>query len=475
MVPNKTIGIFLMNLSTENTRTHRYMNTSNTLENISPLDGRYASSVKDLSDYFSEYALMSYRLKVEIEYLIALGNKSGIRELPPFSKTEQSRLRKMYENFNSAGAEKVKTIEATTNHDVKAIEYYIQGKVKKALHPWIHFALTSEDINNLSYSLMWRDGLREVYLPALKNVTRKLKKLARHQKELPMLALTHGQPATPTSLGKEMAVFVKRLERQMAQLKSHKLQGKLSGATGTWGAHSIAYPKVNWLAFTKRFVKSLGLEPNLITTQIESNDSLAEAYHMLIRINTILLDLCRDMWLYISRGVFLQKTKKGEVGSSTMPHKVNPIHFENAEGNLGIANSYFAHLAQTLPTSRLQRDLSGSTVIRNQGTPLAHSLLACKNILKGLDRLVVDKKAMAQELDAHWEVLAEAIQTVLRKSGKPEAYEQLKEITRGQSITQEFIQEFVSGLKVSDENRTALLNLTAADYTGLASKLVDLI
>ncbi len=418
---------------------------------------------------------MQYRLKVEIEYLIALGNAKSIKDLPPFSNEEQIQLRKIYQNFKAAGAEKVKAIEATTNHDVKAIEYYIQSKTKKALHPWTHFALTSEDVNNLSYSLMWRDGLKEVYLPALKNVNGGLKKLTRRHKELPMLALTHGQPATPTSLGKEMAVFVNRLERQTAQLKSHKLQGKLSGATGTWGAHAVAYPKVNWLAFTKRFVRSLGLEPNLITTQIESNDSLAEAYHILIRINTILLDLCRDMWLYISRGVFRQKTKRGEIGSSTMPHKVNPIHFENAEGNLGVANSYFAHLAQTLPVSRLQRDLSGSTVIRNQGVPLAHSLLACKNILKGLDRLAVDKVTIAAELDAHWEVLAEAIQTVLRKAGKPEAYEQLKEMTRGQPITQEFIQEFISKLKISSEDRAALLNLTPADYTGLASKLVDLI
>tara|TARA_Y100000294_G_scaffold58483_1_gene55238 strand:- start:4204 stop:5553 length:1350 start_codon:yes stop_codon:yes gene_type:complete len=448
---------------------------ANKIHSISPLDGRYKNSVKDLSAYFSESALMQYRLKVEIEYIIALGNAKSIKDLPPFSNEEQIQLRKIYQNFKAAGAEKVKAIEATTNHDVKAIEYYIQSKTKKALHPWTHFALTSEDVNNLSYSLMWRDGLKEVYLPALKNVNGGLKKLTRRHKELPMLALTHGQPATPTSLGKEMAVFVNRLERQTAQLKSHKLQGKLSGATGTWGAHAVAYPKVNWLAFTKRFVRSLGLEPNLITTQIESNDSLAEAYHILIRINTILLDLCRDMWLYISRGVFRQKTKRGEIGSSTMPHKVNPIHFENAEGNLGVANSYFAHLAQTLPVSRLQRDLSGSTVIRNQGVPLAHSLLACKNILKGLDRLAADKVTIAAELDAHWEVLAEAIQTVLRKAGKPEAYEQLKEMTRGQPITQEFIQEFISKLKISSEDRAALLNLTPADYTGLASKLVDLI
>ena len=291
----------------------------NTLNNISPLDGRYTNSIKDLSAYFSESALMGYRLKVEIEYLIALGNDKGIKELPPFSKTEESRLRKIYQNFNSTDAEKIKEFETTTNHDVKAIEYYIQGKVKKSLHPWIHFALTSEDVNNLSYSLMWQDGLKQVYLPTLQSVNKELKKLARKYKGSSMLALTHGQAATPTTFGKELAVFCARLDRQISQIKSHTLLGKFGGATGTWSAHMAAYPKVNWIRFASKFIKSLGLDPNLITTQIEPHDSLAESFHQMVRVNSILTDLCRDMWSYISRGILGQKKVAGEVGSSTMP------------------------------------------------------------------------------------------------------------------------------------------------------------
>ena len=416
---------------------------------------------------------MYYRIKVEIEYLIALGDEKGIKELPAFSKTEQVKLRNIYKNFNSSAAQKVKDIEEITNHDVKAVEYYLQGRLKKSLHPWIHFALTSEDVNNLSYSLMWQDGLNQVYLPALKTVNKELKKLARKYKNVSMLALTHGQPATPTSLGKEFAVFAGRLQRQLQHIKSHRLLGKLSGATGTWAAHATSYPNINWISFSKRFVKSLGLEPNLITTQIESNDSLAESYHNLIRVNTILLDFCRDVWLYISRGVFGQKTKIGEVGSSTMPHKVNPIQFENAEGNLGIANAYLSHLAQTLPVSRMQRDLSGSTIIRNQGVPVAHSLLACKNIVKGIDRLTVNRKKIREELDNHWEVLAEAIQTTLRKSGDRLPYERLKNLTRGQKITQEDIQAFVQSLDLPKKEKQTLLDLTPENYTGLAARIVE--
>ena len=445
----------------------------NPLTSISPLDGRYNKAVEELTEYFSEPALMYYRIKVEIEYLIALGDEKGIKELPAFSKTEQIKLRNIYKNFNSSAAQKVKDIEEITNHDVKAVEYYLQGRLKKSLHPWIHFALTSEDVNNLSYSLMWQDGLNQVYLPALKTVNKELKKLARKYKNVSMLALTHGQPATPTSLGKEFAVFAGRLQRQLQHIKSHRLLGKLSGATGTWAAHATSYPNINWISFSKRFVKSLGLEPNLITTQIESNDSLAESYHNLIRVNTILLDFCRDIWLYISRGVFGQKTKIGEVGSSTMPHKVNPIQFENAEGNLGIANAYLSHLAQTLPVSRMQRDLSGSTIIRNQGVPLAHSLLACKNIVKGIDRLTVNRKKIREELDNHWEVLAEAIQTTLRKSGDRLPYERLKNLTRGQKITQEDIQAFVQSLDLPKKEKQTLLDLTPENYTGLAARIVE--
>ena len=447
----------------------------NTLSNISPLDGRYANSIAELSKYFSESALMGYRLKVEIEYLIALSNEKSINDLPPFSKDEQERLRKIYQNFNLVGAEKVKEIEATTNHDVKAIEYYIQGKVKKSLHPWIHFALTSEDVNNLSYSLMWQDGLKQVYQSSLQLVNKELKKLARKYKEASMLALTHGQPATPTTFGKELAVFYSRLDRQNSQIKSHILLGKFSGATGTWSAHVAAYPNVNWRRFASKFIKSLGLKPNLITTQIESHDSLAESFHQVVRINSILTDLCRDMWSYISRGILVQKKVAGEVGSSTMPHKINPIQFENAEGNMGIANGLLNHLATKLPISRIQRDLTDSTTLRNQGVALGHSYLALQNILKGLSRITINKVQMSAELNNHWEVLGEAIQTILRKSGKQDAYEQLKSLTQGQSINAESMAEFVSGLKISDEDKQTLLELTPELYTGLSSKLVDLI
>jgi len=452
---------------------------SDRLNAISPLDGRYGNAVKNLSAFFSESALMRFRLKVEIEYLIAIGNEKRIHELGPFSTTEQTRLREIYKNFNSAGAEKVKEIEATTNHDVKAIEYYIQDKVKMALHPWIHFALTSEDVNNLSYSLMWKDGLQQAYLSTLQLVNKELKKLARKYKKSSMLALTHGQPATPTTLGKELAVFCARLDRQIKQIKAHKFLGKFGGATGTWSAHVVAYPKTNWKRFAERLIKSLGLEPNMITTQIEPHDSLAESYHQIIRVNSVLTavltGLCRDMWSYISRGILAQKKISGEVGSSTMPHKINPIQFENAEGNLCLSSSLLTHLAAKLTISRMQRDLSDSTTLRNQGVALGYSYLALRNISKGLGRITIDKSKLTQELDNHWEVLAEAIQTILRKSGNPDAYEQLKEIVRGQSITAETVTGFISLLKISNADKKVLMNLTPESYIGLAPKLVDLI
>ena len=448
---------------------------SNRLNAISPLDGRYGNAVKNLSAFFSESALMRYRLKVEVEYLISIGNEKGIHELGPFSITEQVRLRKIYKNFNSACAEKVKRIEAITNHDVKAIEYYLRDKLKKTLHPWVHFALTSEDVNNLSYSLMWQDGLQQAYLSTLQLVNKELKKLARKYKKSSILALTHGQPATPTTLGKELAVFYARLDRQIKQIKTHKFLGKFGGATGTWSAHVVAYPKTNWKRFAERLIKSLGLEPNMITTQIEPHDSLAESYHQIIRVNSVLTDLCRDMWYYISRGILAQKKISGEVGSSTMPHKINPIHFENAEGNLCLSSSLLTHLAAKLTISRMQRDLSDSTTLRNQGVALGYSYLALRNISKGLGRITIDKSKLTQELDNHWEVLAEAIQTILRKSGNHDAYEQLKEIVRGQSITAEAITGFVSLLKISNADKKVLLNLTPESYIGLAPKLVDLI
>ena len=418
---------------------------------------------------------MRYRLKVEMEYLIAIGNEKGIHELGPFSTTEQTRLREIYKNFNSASAEKVKRIEAITNHDVKAIEYYLRDKLKKTLHPWVHFALTSEDVNNLSYSLMWQDGLQQAYLSTLQLVNKELKKLARKYKKSSMLALTHGQPATPTTLGKELAVFYARLDRQIKQIKTHKFLGKFGGATGTWSAHVVAYPKTNWKRFAERLIKSLGLEPNMITTQIEPHDSLAESYHQIIRVNSVLTDLCRDMWYYISRGILAQKKISGEVGSSTMPHKINPIHFENAEGNLCLSSSLLTHLAAKLTISRMQRDLSDSTTLRNQGVALGYSYLALRNISKGLGRITINKVQMANELDSHWEVLAEAVQTILRKSGKQDAYEQLKELTRGQSINEESLAKFVLGLKIPDDDKQTLLSLTPESYIGIAPKLVELI
>ena len=445
------------------------------LNNITPLDGRYASSVRGLTAFFSESALMRYRLKVEIEYLIALGNEKRVQELAPFSNKEQVRLKKIYKNFNSADAENVKEFEFTTNHDVKAIEYYIQSKVKKSLHPWIHFALTSEDVNNLSYSLMWRDGLRQVYMRSLQSVNKELKKLARKYKNSSMLALTHGQPATPTTLGKELAVFCHRLDRQIDQMGSHILLGKFGGATGTWSAHMVAYPKVNWMRFAEKFIKALGLKPNLITSQIEPHDSAVESYHQVIRVNSILMDLCQDMWFYISRDVLGQKKKEGEVGSSTMPHKINPIQFENAEGNLGVANSLLNHLSAKLPIARLQRDLTDSTTVRNQGVALGHSTLALKNILNGLSRISINKSQLSAELNQHWEVLAEAVQTVLRKTGKQDAYEGMKTLTQGQQVDSDSIKQFVSQLTINDNDKQTLLKLTPADYTGLAPRLVEMI
>ncbi len=450
-----------------------YLVSKNQLHAVSPLDGRYENNVKELSVYFSESALIKYRLKIEIEYLIALSREKGIKEMPTLTNQEQIRLRKIYLNFNSSVANNIKTIEKTTNHDVKAIEYYIQSKTRKNLHPWIHFALTSEDINNLSYSLMWQDGLKEIYLPTLGLVNGKLKKLAKKYKNSSMLSLTHGQPATPTTFGKELAVFYKRLDRQIHQMKNHTLLGKFSGATGTWSAQMVSYPKINWIRFSEKFVKSIGLNPNFYTTQIEPHDSVAESYFKVILVNSILTDLCRDMWLYVSRGILGQKKVSGEVGSSTMPHKINPIQFENAEGNMGISNSILIHLATKLPLSRMQRDLTDSTTLRNQGVAIGHSYLALKNILNGLDRITINNFKMKNELDGNWEVLAEAIQTVLRKTGNEDSYEKLKKLTRGQKTDSLKIQSFINDLKISDEDKRMLLSLTPSSYIGIANKLVD--
>ena len=451
---------------------------SEPLKAISPLDGRYSKSTENLSDYFSEHALIRYRTKVEIEYLIALSIEKEIQELKPFSEKDKEKLRKIYTSFNIDDSKRVKAIEVATNHDVKAVEYFIREKLekinKKRLFPWIHFALTSEDINNLSYSLMWQEAFKKEFLPKLNEVIKKLKTISKQFANTPMLSLTHGQSATPTTFGKEIKVFIHRLNRQSSQMKKHTLLGKFSGATGTWAAHSIAYPKVDWLQFTRKLVSSLGLEPNLITTQIEPHDSVVESYHSIIRSNNILTDLCRDIWSYVSRGILKQKKIPGEVGSSTMPHKINPIQFENAEGNLGLATAIFDHLSNKLPISRMQRDLTDSTTLRNQGVAMGYSYLACKNILKGLARITVDKTKMKTELDSHWEVLAEAIQTILRKTGSDNAYEQLKNMTQGTEITQSTIVEFVKLLHIPKEEKDKLITLTPQEYIGIAPKLIDM-
>ena len=445
------------------------------LTTISPIDGRYNRDVQELSQFFSEYALIKYRLEIEIEYFIALSLEKNINELKPLSDSKQKKLRKIYEEFSLKDAKEIKKIEKTTNHDVKAVEYFLKSKLEgtafKRAREFVHFALTSEDINNIAYALMWKDALFIAYIPVLEQTAGAISDFAQKYKNQPMLSLTHGQSATPTTIGKEFAVFARRLKRQADYLKKQKFQAKLSGATGTWSAHCIAYPAVNWTMFTQKFIKSFGLEPNLITTQIENHDSLAESYHTLSRVNTILLDFAKDAWFYISRGVLLQKASHGEIGSSTMPHKINPINFENAEGNLGIANAYLSHLSNKLPISRMQRDLSDSTVLRNQGVPLAHSLLASKNIIKGMEKITVNKENLNEELDANWEVLAEAIQTILRKTGRKKPYETLKKLTRGEKITKQSIEEFIHQLDLPEEEKEKLIKLTPKTYIGLANKL----
>ncbi|MDZ4216771.1 MAG: adenylosuccinate lyase, partial [Candidatus Gracilibacteria bacterium] len=419
------------------------------------------------------------RLKIEIEYLIFLSEWKDIPQIKPFSKKLKDRLRKLYVDFGIHQAEAVKEIEKVTSHDVKAIEYFLRDELNNlSLFPesaleFIHFCCTSEDINNLSYALMIRDAVRKEYLPRVQSLISQLARMARQWKSLPMLSMTHGQAATPTTVGKELMVFVKRMERQVEQIKAVKIMGKFSGATGNWNAHMVAYPQVNWISFTRQFVRSLKLEPNLTTTQIESHDWDAELFDAIRRLNSILLDLNRDMWFYISRGVFQQKVVTGEIGSSTMPHKVNPINFENAEGNIDLANALLMRMAERLPVSRMQRDLSDSTVQRSIGIAFGYTVLALDSCLKGLTKLSVNKQKLEYELNSNWEVLAEPIQTIMRMYGVTKAYEKLKELTRGKMVEQQDLVDFVDRLKIPKEAKERLKVLTPSTYVGLAEKLVE--
>jgi len=448
------------------------------LNSISTIDGRYSKEASILSNYFSESALMRYRTMVEVEYLISLSKEKKLDALPLINKTAQNSLRKIYQRFDSISARRIKKIESQTNHDVKAVELYIVEKLRKmnktSLIPWVHFGLTSEDVNNISYSMMWNDGIKNVYIEKLKLLFKEIKILTvKHSKDV-MLSLTHGQPATPTTFGKEMAVFLARLNKQYKALKMLKLECKLSGATGTWAAHVTAYPDINWLAFSKKFISKFGLKHNSLTTQIESHDSLSEQYHLVSRINSILIDFSNDMWFYISRGILIQRKVKSETGSSTMPHKINPIHFENAEGNCGLSNVLLVHFANKLTVSRMQRDLSGSTVIRNQGLALGYSVIALNNLVKGVGRIAINKQKIKNELNSHWEILAEALQTILRKNGFANAYETIKDLTRGETLNKNNIKEIISKLDVSSDDKDILLGLTPETYTGLSSILARL-
>jgi adenylosuccinate lyase len=450
--------------------------TLSSLTAITPLDGRYASQVDALRPYFSESGLMRYRVQVEVEWLIALAAEPAIVELPPFSPATITLLRNLVQQFSEADGARVKAIEAQTNHDVKAIEYWLRERTAdveemRTAAEFIHFACTSEDINNLSWSLALADCRNTVLLPALDALVQKLRDMAHAQAAIPMLSRTHGQAATPTTLGKEMANVAYRLQRARAALARVELLGKINGAVGNYNAHLVAYPALDWETFAQRFVEALGLQFNPYTIQIEPHDSLAEMLDALARANTMVLDLDRDIWGYVSLGFFRQRLKAGEIGSSTMPHKVNPIDFENSEGNVGVSNALLRHLADKLPVSRWQRDLSDSTALRNLGPAIGHALLAWKSCLRGLDKLEVNAERLAQDLDANWEVLAEPIQTVMRRYGVPNAYEKLKDLTRGKGIDRAALQAFVQTLEIPAEARARLLALTPASYTGKAEAL----
>ncbi len=447
---------------------------------ISPIDGRYQKKTEALRPIFSEYGLFRFRVLVEIEWLKALAAHDGIAEVAGFSDTAVEKLNAISREFSVEDAEAIKQIEQTTNHDVKAVEYFIREKISgdgelEAAGQFIHFACTSEDINNLSHALMLNEAREQVLLPRLDELLSGLHELASNHASTPMLSRTHGQTASPTTLGKEIAVYVHRLTRQRAQLERIEILGKINGAVGNFNAHLAAYPDLDWMQLSQSFVEGLGLQWNPHTTQIESHDYMAEYFHVLSRINTILIDLSRDIWSYISLGYFKLKLKQGEIGSSTMPHKVNPIDFENAEGNLGLANGIFEHLAAKLPVSRWQRDLTDSTVLRNMGVGIAHTLIAFDSCNKGLAKLDINPAVLEQDLAQAWEVLAEPIQTVMRRYGIENAYEQLKELTRGQQITQETLQAFIKKLDIPDNARDTLMKLTPHNYTGNAEQQVSLL
>jgi len=447
------------------------------ITSISPIDGRYSKQTESLKPVFSEFGLIKNRVKVEILWLIALSNDKEIKELPKFSKQALKYLNQLFLDFSEKDAKAVKEIEKKTNHDVKAIEYWLRSQLKKKklnkVNEFIHFSLTSEDVNNLAYALMLKEGLTTTIVPSIKKISAKLKANSKKFVALPMLSRTHGQTASPTTLGKEFANINYRIERQIIQLKNQEILGKINGAVGNFNAHVSAYPKKNWPAFSKSFISSLKLTYNPMTTQIEPHDFIAEIFQNVSRINTILIDLNRDIWGYISLGYFKQKVIKGEIGSSTMPHKVNPIDFENSEGNLGLSNAILNHLAEKLPLSRWQRDLTDSTVLRNIGVGFSYGLIAYNSCIKGLNKLEVNKSIIHEELNQSWEVLAEPIQTVMRKNGIENSYEKLKDITRGKGkISSDKIHHFIKNLKIPKDDKAYLLKLTPQSYIGVAQQLV---
>jgi adenylosuccinate lyase len=442
------------------------------LSAVSPIDGRYRSKTKSLAAYFSEFGLIRYRVLVEIEYFIALC-ESGVPQLSAFPKDKYAALREVYDHFTEAEAQRIKDIEKVTNHDVKAVEYFLREEFEKLglgnFVEFIHFGLTSQDINNTSIPVSLKEGMHDVIIPEIQKILDKLTGYSQEWKNISLLARTHGQPASPTRLGKEFGVFTERISKQLQSLQLKQYFGKFGGATGNFNAHHVAFPEINWTGFGNDFLQNrLGLQRNQLTTQIDHYDDLAEIFDNLRRLNVILLDLCKDVWLYIMEDYFKQKVEKNEVGSSAMPHKVNPIDFENAEGNLGIANAILDHLSNKLPVSRLQRDLTDSTVLRNIGVPLGHSLIAYQSILKGLGKLVVNEAKIKQALEDNWAVVAEAIQTILRREGYPHPYEKLKQFTRGKSnLDKKVFEDFIDHLDISDELKKQLREITPFNYTGL--------